>query len=312
MFARKRGSDWPPIQSWTRPPEDNRDLGLARRLLLWIPPAGALLLAWRAHARSKLQRAQEQRDSRESSLHTRIADLEQAIQGAELAAWDWNIQTGEFRHNERWNEIRGFPPGPLPQAEQSWYAGIHPEDRPIVERALADHFAGRRPDYVVEVRVATREGRWVWILQRAKLCASDERGRPLRMAGISRDITQQKRLEFEQRFLADLGPQIGKSLRVEETIAAISGAVTRGFGDCCVVDLIEDDGDIRRASVACGPPSMWGLAEEFQRLPLDRKRPMMVTQVLEKGISVIEEKVNSDVLRYWAQTRVSPFSGPEK
>lgn len=30
-----------------------------------------------------------------------------ALRGANLATWDWNVQTGEVAYNSRWAEMRG-------------------------------------------------------------------------------------------------------------------------------------------------------------------------------------------------------------
>src|SRR5262249_28456528 len=150
----------------------------------------------------------------EDELHGWRERMEVALNGADLGAWDWNVKTGEFVHNARWAELRGYRQGELPERVESWYFGIHPDDLSRVYQALTDHFEGRRPEYSVELRTVTRDGRWVWTLERGKLVARDEHGLPLRMAGTLLDITHQKRTEFEQQFLADLGPLLGKSLAV--------------------------------------------------------------------------------------------------
>ena len=36
--------------------------------------------------------------------------VELALKGADLAAWDWNIETGDVILNARWAEMRGFRP----------------------------------------------------------------------------------------------------------------------------------------------------------------------------------------------------------
>src|SRR6185295_16014906 len=80
-----------------------------------------------------------------------------------------------------------------------WIEGVHPEDWPRVQKAVADCFDGRVPDYETEHRVRTKSGDWIWILDRGKVFARDEKGQPLRMVGTELDITQRKRLEEELR-----------------------------------------------------------------------------------------------------------------
>ena len=237
----------------------------------------------------------------EDELHRWQQRMEVALDGANLGAWDWNVQTGEFVYNRRWAELRGYDVGELPQRIESWYFGIHPEDLPHVQQALAEHFEGRRPEYAVELRTMTKDGRWVWTLQRGKIVAHDEHGTPLRMAGTSLDISRLKRTELEQRFLADLGLHLGKSLAVEDTLAAIADVAAKHLADWCVIDVVEDSGEVRRAHIGCARPSMRLFADEYARLPLDRTRPLMVTQVLETGTPLLEARVTPAILEHWAQ-----------
>ena len=184
-------------------------------------------------------------------LHRSREHLDLALKGADLAAWDWNVQTGEFIHNARWAELRGYASDELPQRVESLFDAVHPDDLPRVQQALRDHFDGHRSEYAAELRVATKDGRWVWIVQRGKVFARDEHGQPLRMAGTALDITRRKRTEMEQQFLAEVGPSLHKSLVVEDTLSALADMVVKHLADYCVIDLVEDSGEIRRAKVAC-------------------------------------------------------------
>ena len=124
-------------------------------------------------------------------LHRSRERLDLALKGADLAAWDWNLQTGELIHDARWAELRGYGAQEVPRSVKSPLYGIHPDDLPRMEQALREHFDGQRPEYALELRVATKDGRWVWVLQRGKVVARDQRGQPLRMAGTSLDITRE-------------------------------------------------------------------------------------------------------------------------
>ena len=66
----------------------------------------------RKRAEEKLRQAQER--------------LELALKGADLAAWDWNIKTGEVIFNPRWAEMRGFRPEEVSPNADSWSAAYIP------------------------------------------------------------------------------------------------------------------------------------------------------------------------------------------
>jgi PAS domain S-box-containing protein len=125
--------------------------------------------------------------------------LELALRGANLAAWDWNVKTGEVIFNSRWAEMRGFRPEQIEPHVDSWISGVHPDDLPRVQKALLDHFQGLTSEYTVEHRVRTASGEWLWVLDLGKVFARDERGEPTRMVGVEFDIGERKRLEAELR-----------------------------------------------------------------------------------------------------------------
>jgi PAS domain S-box-containing protein len=234
-------------------------------------------------------------------LHRSREHLDLALKGAALSAWDWNVQTGEFIHNARWAELRGYDPAEVPQRVESFFRGIHPDDVPRMQQALEDHFQGRRSEYSVELRVATKDGRWIWVLQRGKVFARDEHGRPLRMAGTSLDISSQKRTELEQRFLAEVGRRLHGSLVVEDTLSTLADLVVKNLADYCVIDMVDDSGEIRRAKVACSLEKKRDLAEAFARLPLRGRRTPILLQVLKGGTQLLFETVAYADLEEWAR-----------
>ncbi len=72
---------------------------------------------------------------------------------------------------------------------------------------------------------------------------------------VVRDVTEQKRIENEQRFLAEVGSVLATSLDYEETLSRIAEIATRGLSDFCIVDLVDEGGNIQRARVVSRDPS---------------------------------------------------------
>lgn len=222
----------------------------------------------RKHVEDQLRQSQER--------------FELALRGADLAAWDWNIRTGEVVFNARWAEMRGFRPEELAPHESTWASFVHPDDWPLVQKALNDYFQGVAPEYKVEHRVRTRSGEHIWILDRGKLFARDEQGRPARMVGTERDITERRRHDDAQRLLAEVGALFASSLEYEETLSNIVRLVVRDLADYCVVDVLEQ-GELRRLRVESRDPSNARVCDLLARLSLDPRRPHLLRSVLETG-----------------------------
>ncbi|MGY4877886.1 PAS domain-containing protein [Vreelandella aquamarina] len=122
--------------------------------------------------------------------------LQNILWGTAAGTWEWNVQTGETRFNERWAEMVGYHLDELsPTTIDTWMAFCHPDDLPHSEAMLAEHFAGKRDAYDVEVRMRHRDGRWIWVQDRGRVVSYDGTGSPLWMAGTHTEITLRKEAE---------------------------------------------------------------------------------------------------------------------
>jgi PAS domain S-box-containing protein len=149
---------------------------------------------WQGFVRDISERKQAEAKLREAQER-----IDLTLRGADLGAWDWNIQTDEVVFSQRWAEMRGYRLEEIPPHADSWRTSVHPEDWPQLQRLVEDYLEGRVPEYEAEFRVRTRSGEWLWVLDRGKVFARDERGRPLRMVGTELDITARRQVTTELR-----------------------------------------------------------------------------------------------------------------
>jgi len=125
--------------------------------------------------------------------HQRLANL---VEATLAGTWEWNVQTGETRFNERWAGMIGRTLAELaPVSIETWLGHAHPDDLAQSRELLARHFAGQAPAYECEVRMRHRDGSWVWVLCRGKLMTRTADGEPEWMFGIHLDIEQRKQRE---------------------------------------------------------------------------------------------------------------------
>jgi PAS domain S-box-containing protein len=121
---------------------------------------------------------------------------EEILWGTDAGTWEWNVQTGETRFNDRWFEIVGYTAKELqPVTIETWNDLAHPDDLLRSAAALEDHFAGKTPFYECEARIRHKNGDWVWVLDRGKVVEWSAGGEPLRVSGTHMDIDTRKRNE---------------------------------------------------------------------------------------------------------------------
>ena len=147
---------------------------------------------------SDLKRTQE-------ALRRERERLESVIEGSQLGAWEWNIQSNETVFNPVWASMLGYTIEELtPYDYDTWVRLVHPEDLPRAVEALTRCVDGHSAEYDCELRMQHKDGHWVWVLDRGRILTRDAGGRPLLMFGTHTDITGMKRAEEELRATSQL------------------------------------------------------------------------------------------------------------
>ena len=138
---------------------------------------------------------------RDAEEQTRRAEerLELALEGSELALFDWNTVTGDVYLSPRWAEMLGYPVAATHTTIQGLTDVAHPDEHAAIRSAILSAFKGRSNLYSVVHRVRRADGEWMWIESTAKVVERDAEGRAVRMAGTNADVTQRVLAEQELR-----------------------------------------------------------------------------------------------------------------
>jgi len=117
--------------------------------------------------------------------------LSNAIDGARIATWEWNVQTGTTVFNKRWAEMLGYTLDELaPVSINTWLNLAHPDDLKKSEKLLNDCFSKKSAYYEGEFRMKHKNGDWIWVYDKGKVFSWTDDGKPLMMYGIHLDITE--------------------------------------------------------------------------------------------------------------------------
>jgi len=143
----------------------------------------------------QLESSQTKAGSTETALDESEERLKLALEGAQEGLWDWNIVTDEFYFSSQWLETLGYTVDEVQQHMSFWKRLVHPDDLPVIRKALLNHFKGKTALYETEHRMKTKNGEWKWVLDRGRVVEWDKDGRALRAIGTNMDIAIRKKAE---------------------------------------------------------------------------------------------------------------------
>ncbi len=160
------------------------------------------------------ERLEQEVRERTANLAQERQRLDYILKGTNAGTWEWNVQTGETRFNERWAEIAGFTLEELsPVSIETWNRLVQDHDLVKSKAMLQRHFSGEIDQYEFEARIRHRDGHWVWTLDRGRVTTWTDDGRPEWMYGTHRDVTAahtaQQRLAESEALLARTGRVAG-------------------------------------------------------------------------------------------------------
>jgi PAS domain S-box-containing protein len=243
--------------------------------------------------------------------------LRLAVESTGLGTWDWNLDTGELKWDERCKAVFGLPPEAGVDYDV-FLAGLHPDDRERTEQAVRqalDPEGGG--EFNTEYRtIGLTDGVERWVAARGQ--AFFEEGRACRFIGTVLDITERKRADEERdlllareqlarveavrarrrlALLAAAGTTLSASLDYEATLDGIAHLLVPELADWCLLDVLEEDGSVKQLAAAHADPGKEDLLRELlSHRRFGEDAPGTVARVLRTGKPVLIPEASDALL----------------
>jgi PAS domain S-box-containing protein len=238
------------------------------QLSFFAPLAVAVAVAIAAQERA----ASEADRLRESNREVRIR-LQNIISNVPGVVWEaWGKPDAASQHidfiSDEVERMLGYTNAEWLSVPNFWLGIVHPEDRERAAATATAHFAAGGAG-TNQFRWMTKDGRAIWVETHSTVVHDDD-GKPIGMRGVTLDISARKRAEESIRFLARVSEVLASSLDYNATLQGVARLAVPFLADFCVVDIVGDDGEMRRVAVAQADPAKADLARRLLEQPPSR------------------------------------------
>lgn len=186
------------------------------------------------------------------SLENRELRLREALVAGRIGVWEWDIVSDVVIWNATQGSLRGPHVGEMRQSYREFLDRVYAPDRArvndAVRRAMLSHSAYAAESRSIDARGAVRHyaarGEFVY----------DEAGRPVRMYGVTFDITERRQREAEQRLLADVTRRLGDLTDFDATLDNLTELMVPDHADSAILFLLDEQGAARQVASAHADP----------------------------------------------------------
>ncbi|WGV23197.1 PAS domain S-box protein [Halotia branconii] len=193
--------------------------------------------------------------------------------------------------NDALLKMIGYTREELVARKLNWQALTPTEYLPLDEQALAQ-LENNSFCTPYEKEYICKDGSRIAIL----VGASHFQGTVDRGAFFVIDITERKQAENTRRYIAQTSNILATSLDYEETLEQIAKISVPQLADWCLVEILNEDGSIRRLPIAHADPSKSEWALQLQRYAPVTKDVNPIARVLRTGQAELISQINDSFL----------------
>lgn len=152
-----------------------------------------------------------------------------AAKAAGLGVWHADPSTWTVSGDSNLMRMLGLDPDRPALAAEEWRGLVHPEDRDRVVAAFGDCIEGRNP-LGIEHRILRPDGEVRWLSSHGDVVRVS--GQPMRVVGVTQDVTEQRRLiEAQQLLMSELNHRVRNTLTTVLSLARQTATSATGIKD---------------------------------------------------------------------------------
>jgi PAS domain S-box-containing protein len=162
--------------------------------------------------------------------------------------------------------------------------------------------SGEQPEPLLVRNIVRTTGEERWLIVRASPVHDLETGEILYAVNVFENITEVKRVQLAESFMAEASRVLASSMDYSETLARVARLAVPQLADWCAVDVVGEDGEIERVATHHADPSKLALARALDRdYHPSRDEPLGVPEVIRSGKARIYNEITADALAAYAR-----------
>lgn len=118
--------------------------------------------------------------------------LENAMEGAKGALWDWDMIKNTVYYSKQWKSMLGYQDHEIGNDLKEWESRIHPDDIAGTMKEINNYISGITKSYKNHLRIRHKNNSYLYWLDQGIITERTKDGTPIRMVGAAFDITELK------------------------------------------------------------------------------------------------------------------------
>jgi serine phosphatase RsbU (regulator of sigma subunit) len=162
-------------------------------------------------------------------------------------------------------------------------------------------FAGEEPEPLLVRNIIRATGEERWLIAKPSPVTDPESGELLYAVNVYEDVTEVKRAEIAESFMAEASRVLSSSMDYTATLRQVARLAVPQLADWCAVDVIGEEGELERVATHHRDPKRLELAERLARHHSPAEDALGVPEVIRTGQARLYSDITPATLAAYAQ-----------